>query len=159
MEGDQLQYEGHVLIPLSENLFYFEVEPQTRVEFSVADDGSAVTMKTITPSGEYGYDRVDTTSPSSAELTQYAGRYYSPELDTYWRLEAAGDHLIAKRRKYVDSILTPLFTDVFSDDWLPIMGYPTIYTVVFERDERGVIVGFRVSGTRVRKLRFVKRME
>jgi hypothetical protein len=86
----------------------------------------------------------------------YAGRYYSPELDIYWTLVAEADHLIAKRRKYVDSKLTPLFTDTFSDDWEPLMGYPTTYLVVFERDQRGAITGLRVSGSRVRHLRFIK---
>jgi CubicO group peptidase (beta-lactamase class C family) len=156
LEGKRLQYDGHNLIPLSENLFFFEIEPQTRVEFTLAEDGTAEAMKTITPSGDYGYDRVDATSPSSAELAQYAGRYYSPELDITWRLETADDHLVAKRRKYVDSKLTPLFVDAFSDDWLPIMGYPTTYTVVFERDGQGDVHGLRVSGTRVRKLKFNK---
>ncbi|HEY69212.1 MAG TPA: serine hydrolase, partial [Anaerolineae bacterium] len=159
LEGDRLRYDGHVLIPLRENRFFFEVEPQTQVEFTPAGDGTAEAMTTITPSGEYGYDRVDATSPSSAELAQVAGRYYSPELDITWRLEAAEEHLVAKRRKYVDSMLTPLFKDAFNDDWLPIMGYPTTYTVVFERDAQGAVDGLRVSGTRVRKLKFTKRTD
>lgn len=33
---------------------------------------------------------------------------------------------IAQRRKYVDSKLTPLFRDAFSDDWEPLIGYPII---------------------------------
>ncbi len=156
LDGARLKYDGHDLLPLSERLFFFEIEPQTRVEFTLANDGAAETMKTITPSGDYGYHRVDATSPSSVELAQVAGRYYSPELDITWRLEAADDHLVARRRKYVDSTLTPLFKDAFSDDWLPIMGYPTTYTVVVERDQQDAVIGFRVSGTRVRKLRFVK---
>jgi hypothetical protein len=56
----------------------------------------------------------------------------------------------------VDSKLTPVFVDAFSDDWGPLMGYPTTYLIVFERDERGTITGLRVSGTRVRHLRFVR---
>jgi hypothetical protein len=113
-------------------------------------------MATITSSGEYGYDRVETISPTPAELAQYAGRYYSPELDIYWTVEMGQDHLRIKRRKYVDSKLTPLFTDAFSDDWLPLMGYPTTYLLVFERDEHESITGLRVSGTRVRNLSFTR---
>ena len=113
-------------------------------------------MKTITSSGEYGYDRVETNSPTSDELVQYAGRYHSPELDIHWTIEMGEDHLLIKRRKYVDSVLTPLFADAFSDDWLPLMGYPTTYLVVFERDRHDTITGLRVSGTRVRNLRFTR---
>jgi hypothetical protein len=44
----------------------------------------------------------------------------------------------------------------FSDDWGPLMGYPTTHFVVFQRDERGAVTGLRVSGTRVRNLAFVR---
>ena len=129
----RLQFQGLDLVPLRENLFFFEVEPDTRVEFISTTDGGVAELKTITSSGEYSYDRVETTSPTSDELAEYAGRYYSPELDVYWTIEADADHLLAKRRKYVDSKLTPLFADTFSDDWSPLMGYPTTYLVAFER--------------------------
>lgn len=150
----RLQFQGLNLVPLSEMRFFFEVEPKTQVAFTATEDGAAAGMKTITSSGEYGYDRVETVSPTPAELAQYAGRYYSPELDIYWTLTAEDDHLVAHRRKYVDSKLTPLFRDAFSDDWEPLMGYPTTYLVLFERDEDGVVTGLRVSGTRVRNLGF-----
>jgi hypothetical protein len=39
---------------------------------------------------------------------------------------------------------------------MPIMGYPTTHLVLFERDAAGAITGLRVSGTRVRNLRFVR---
>ncbi len=152
----KLQFQGLDLVPLSENLFFFELEPQTRVEFIPAPDDAVAGMKTITSSGEYGYDRVETVTPTPGELAQYAGRYYSPELDVYWTIEADDDYLIGKRRKYVDSKLTPLFRDAFSDDWQPLMGYPTTYLLVFERDEQDSITGLRVSGTCVRNLRFTR---
>ncbi len=152
----RLQFQGLDLLPLSETRFCFEVEPETHVEFSLATDGSVAGMKTITSSGEYPYDRVETVAPTPEVLAQYAGRYYSPELDIYWKVEAGDNRLVAKRRKYVDSQLTPLFADAFSDDWMPLMGYPTTYLVVFERDKEGVISGLRVSGTRVRNLQFIR---
>ena len=152
----KLQFQGLDLVPLSEDTFAFEVEPETQVAFIPAADGTVTAMKTITSSGEYGYDRVETVSTTADELAQYAGRYHSPELDIYWTIVTGEDHLVAKRRKYVDSVLTPLFADAFSDDWLPLMDYPTTYLVVFERDEQGAIAGLRVSGTRVRNLWFAR---
>jgi len=156
--GGRLQFQGYDLVPLSANLFFFEVEPQTRVEFIHTIDGAVAGMKTTSGSAEYAYDRVEPSSPTLDVLAQYAGRYYSPELDIYWMIEAGDDHLIGKRRKYIDSKLTPLFADAFSDDWAPLMGYPTTYFVVFERDERGMITGLRVSGSRVRNLRFARQI-
>ena len=152
----QLQFQEYDLVPLGENLFCFEVEPQTRVEFVPAEDGTVAKMKTITSSGEYSYDRVETTPPTPDELAQYAGRYYCPELEIYWTLVPADDHLVAERRKYPTSQLTPLFRDTFRDDWGPLMGYPATYSVVFERDELGRIIGLRVSGTRVRYVAFAR---
>jgi CubicO group peptidase (beta-lactamase class C family) len=154
--GGRLQYQGLDLVPVGENLFFFEVEPQTRVEFALAADGTVSGVKTVTLSGEYGYDRVETAVPTAQSLAQYAGRYYSPELDITWMVSAGDDHLVARRRKYVDSKLTPVFRDAFSDDWEPLMGYPTTYLVVFERDKHGVVTGLRVSGSSVRHLHFVK---
>jgi CubicO group peptidase (beta-lactamase class C family) len=154
--GGRLRYQGLDLVPVGENLFVFEVEPQSRVEFALAADGTVSGAKTVTLSGEYGYDRVETVVPTAESLAQYAGRYYSRELDITWVVSAVDDHLVARRRKYVDSKLTPVFRDAFSDDWEPLMGYPTTYLVLFERDERGVVTGLRVSGSSVRHLHFVK---
>jgi CubicO group peptidase (beta-lactamase class C family) len=152
----RLQYEGLDLVPIGENRFFFEVEPGTHVEFAPESGDAPARLRTITPSGIYEYDRVERVAPTPDDLALYAGRYYSPELDIYWTIEAGDGCLVAKRRKYVDSKLTPLFVDGFSDDWLPIMGFPTTYLVVFERDEHDAIAGLRVSGSRVRNLRFVR---
>jgi hypothetical protein len=140
---------------LSDTLFFFEVEPQTRVEF-ITQHGTVASIKTITSSGEYGYDRVAPCAPTPDELVQYVGRYYSPELDITWTLIIEEDHLVAQRRKYVDSKLSTLFRDAFSDDWGPLMGYPSAYLVVFERDAHDAVTGLLVSGACVRNLRFSK---
>jgi CubicO group peptidase (beta-lactamase class C family) len=153
VEG-RLQYLGLDLVPVAENRFFFEEEPHIYVEFTPAMAETATGVKTITPSGEYGYERVETTTPTAEALRQYAGRYYSPELDVYWTLFAGDDHLVAGRHKYADSKLSPLFEDAFRDDWTPIVGFPRSYLVVFERDEHNAIIGLRVSGDRVRNLRF-----
>lgn len=64
------------------------------------------------------------------------------------------DQFLIKRHRCVDSRLTPLFTDAFSDDWSPIFGYPMTFMVIFEWDTRGEITGVKVSGSRVRIMRF-----
>jgi hypothetical protein len=107
-------------------------------------------VRTITSAGAYGYDRVETNASIPDELAQYEGRYDCPKLDFYWAIVAANDDLIARRCKYADRQHTLLFRDTFSDDWDPLIGYPTSYLVVFERDEQGKITGLRVSGTRER---------
>ncbi len=150
----KLQFEGLDLIPLGENHFCFEVEPQTQVVFTPSKDGQAAEMKTVTSSGAYLYRRVDAVSPTPNDLVAYDGRYYSPELDLYWTVALDGDHLTVQRRKYNDSQLSPLFEDTFRDDWTPLMGYPTSYVLQFKRNNAGEITGLSVSGNGVRQLRF-----
>jgi CubicO group peptidase (beta-lactamase class C family) len=150
----RLKWQGLDLVPADENDFTFEILPDSHVVFTLGPEGRPVGLKLVSPPDEYAYDRVERLSPGAAELAAYTGRYYSSELDLYWTIEAGDDHLVAKRRKYVDSKLMPLFTDAFSDDWEPIMGYPTTYLVVFQRGASGAVTGLRVSGTRVRNLRF-----
>jgi hypothetical protein len=150
----KLQFEGLDLIPLGENHFCFEVEPQTQVIFTTSEDGQVAEMKTVTSSGEYRYGCVNQVSSTPDDLAAYAGRYYSPELDIYWTIERADDQLTVQRRKYIDSQLTALFEDTFSDDWTPLMGYPTSYILQFARNSAGEIKGVSVSGNGVRHLRF-----
>jgi hypothetical protein len=152
----RLWFRGFELVPLSENLFFFKGDSHKRVEFITPKDGTVIGMKTITSSDECEYDRVEPVCPAPSELLKYAGRYYSPELDVTWTLVANDDHLVAYRRRYVTSKLTPLFRDIFTDNWEPLMGYPTTYLVAFKRDESDAITALCVSGTRVRNLRFIK---
>ena len=156
LAGDRLQIGGLDLAPLSDSLFFYEVEPETQVEFIPPAGDAPARMRTLTTSGEYGYDRVEAVSLSPDDLARYAGRYYSPELDIVWLIVAGDGGLVVRRRKYVDSRLAPLFADAFADDWQPILGYPRTYLVLFERDEGGSIAGLRVSGTGVRNLWFGK---
>ena len=156
LEGKRLKFQGFDLVPINSNKFFIEVEPDVQVEFGSETGGHASQVKVITSSGEYEYEYVEETSAKDIEFASYAGNYYSPELDVYWRLEAADDHLVAKRRKYVDSKMVPVFQDAFSDDWLPITDFQFNLMVVFERDPHGEIEGMRVSGMRVRNIRFIK---
>jgi hypothetical protein len=152
LEGGTLCFEGFALARVGDDRFRLTDEPHVLVEFGDAVAGVPQRVRTITPSGEYSYRRVETVAPS--DLEPYAGRYYSPELDVWWTLKVAGDNLEVTRRKYPDSMLTPVFVDAFSDDWTPLMGYPTSYLLLFDRDDLGRIRGLRVTGARVRNLQF-----
>jgi hypothetical protein len=150
----KLQFEGLDLISLEENLFCFEVEPQTQVHFTQAENDGFAEMKVVTSSGEYRYGRVNQVLSTPDDLLTYAGHYYSPELEIYWTVVCEGNQLTIQRRKYVASQLTPLFEDTFRDDWTPLMGYPTSYVLQFKRNNAGEITGLSVSGNGVRHLRF-----
>jgi CubicO group peptidase (beta-lactamase class C family) len=50
------------------------------------------------------------------DLSDYAGRYYSPELDVTWTITLDGDRLVVDRQRQGSSPLTPAGTDLFTDE-------------------------------------------
>jgi CubicO group peptidase (beta-lactamase class C family) len=96
--------------------------------------------------------RVELFTPSPEELEQFAGTYYSAELDTRWELLVDENRLVARHRRYDDIPLDPGETDDFtSRTWF-------LRDLKFTRDNRGRVNGFLVYNGRVRDLRF-DRME
>jgi CubicO group peptidase (beta-lactamase class C family) len=157
-EKGSLHFDGLKLRLINEMRFYFDEEPGVEVEFSTDENGKPANVTTYTSTGEYSYDIVEVEIPGTDILNEFQGRYYSPELDVYWNIEIDGNQLVVHRRKYPDTWLTPLFKDVLSDDWFSITGYPKTLLLAFTRDEQGKINGLKVSGERIRNLRFIKEL-
>jgi CubicO group peptidase (beta-lactamase class C family) len=83
-----------------------------------------------------------------AELAAYAGVYYSPELETLYRMVVVDGALVARHVRHGDIRLAPMDPDRFAGaQWF-------FHRVAFERDDAGAIKGFRVTGNRVRDLWF-----
>jgi len=143
-----LRLFGRRLLPVNDNAFVLEDDPSVRLTFTQG------TMQIASSVSDYTYKRVEAAALNAGELEEYAGRYYSPELDVHWTIVLEGGRLAVKRHKYNDSYLTPLFTDGFNDDWSSIVGYPVNYFIMFERD--GGVTGFAVSEDRMRRVRFVR---
>ena len=87
----------------------------------------------------------------TSNLDQYAGDYYSEELGTFYTIVIRDSVLIAQHRRHSDIQLTPTINDQLTGDawWFQ--------NVHFTRDENQVITGFKLTGSRVRNLHFVKR--
>lgn len=110
--------------------------------------------------------------PTADELRGFSGRYFSEEIETFFTIDfedateqasgataesdQAGDagdshgqgaepHLILRHRRLEDAELTPGDRDTFSGGGL---------TLSFERDRNGTILGFYLSNTRTRDVRF-----
>jgi CubicO group peptidase (beta-lactamase class C family) len=83
-------------------------------------------------------------------LAAYTGDYFSPELETVYRVVTVDGGLVARHVRHGDIALTPVDPDHFAgSQWF-------FGRVAFDRDEGGVITGFRATGNRVRDLRFVR---
>jgi CubicO group peptidase (beta-lactamase class C family) len=97
-----------------------------------------------------GARRVALFEPSRTQLQQFAGTYYSDELDTRWEIVARDGRLVAQHRRYDDVPLDPGEVDDFtSGTWF-------MRDLKFTRDDRGRVDGFLVTTGRVRNLRFDK---
>ncbi len=85
------------------------------------------------------------------QLLEYAGEYYSEELGTTYTLVIEKGKLIAQHRRNEDSILEPTEPDQFAgSQWF-------FGKVLFTRAKDKRISGFKLSGSRVRNLRFEKK--
>jgi CubicO group peptidase (beta-lactamase class C family) len=87
---------------------------------------------------------------SSDPLEVYEGTYYAPELDTFYRLRVEDGTLVAVHQRHPPTELAVDGGDRFRGSAWFLRG------VEFTRNEDGDVDGFRVSGSRVRNLRFVR---
>jgi CubicO group peptidase (beta-lactamase class C family) len=126
-------------------------ENKGRVVFH-RDEGGAVVGQTYTTHDmvELSGKRLRLAAPSTADLAQYAGRYFSSELDTAYTLVVKDDRLVATHLRHGEIALTPATTDEFSGDRRFFSG------VAFERDAEGLPMSMLVSTGRMRPLRFAR---
>jgi hypothetical protein len=108
--------------------------PLPEVDGDRSDNGDGVGLEELSPS----------------ELEAFEGIYYSPELETLYRVELDEGELVLKHHRHPALSLRPLGGDRFlSSAWF-------MRTLQFARDADDRVEGFRVSGGRVRNLLFVR---
>ena len=137
------------LIPVSETTFYSETTG-AKIIFYRNDDGVADRIS-IHPGGQdIPGQRIEVWSPDAAQRAELAGEYYSEELGTSYMLVVRDDRLVATHRRHADIELTPVKQDQLAGNrwWF---GRARIV-----RDDDGRVTGFRLTGGRVRNLRFEK---
>lgn len=141
---------GFPLTPMSATEFSVVGVP-VKVTFEIAADGS--TKKMIVREGgdrkPAVFEAVNAAAPSAAQLAEYAGRFYSEELDTSYVFAVKDGKLILQRKKFEDSTLSPGGVDSFYDGDLG--------TFKFVRNSKNQIDGFELFAGRVRQLKFVRR--
>ncbi len=85
------------------------------------------------------------------QLREYAGDYYSEELDTTYKIVLQHDKMLASHRRHGDIPLVRAKEDVFTGRrWF-------FHKIQFVRDETDQIAGFLLTGGRVRNLRFERK--
>jgi len=87
---------------------------------------------------------------STVNLSDYTGRFYSDELETFYDLAVEQDTLVAHHQRHDDFNIIPVNTDKFQGSvWF-------MNDIEFTRDARGKVDGMKVSNGRVRNLKFRK---
>jgi CubicO group peptidase (beta-lactamase class C family) len=143
---------GFPLSPTSATEFTVIGAP-VKVTFETSADGSTKRMVTRNDGGDKPrvYEAVIAPAPTASQLTQYAGRYYSEELDTSYTFATKDGKLTLHRKKFEDAALTPAAVDSFRDAELG--------TIKFTRNAKNEVTGFALFAGRVRNLKFARQTD
>lgn len=138
------------LAPLSETRFKV-VGVEAEVEFELGDGEKAKLLRLHQGGQQMEARRIKAFDPSTVQLSDYVGDYYSEELATTYHLVEQEGQLIAQHSRLSDIVLTPSKEDAFSgNSWY-------FGQIVFTRDSGGKIIACQVSNGRVRNLLFEKK--
>ena len=84
------------------------------------------------------------------QLTEFEGDYYTEELDTTYTINVRGNQLMAQHIRHDDILLTYAGDHFLGDAWF----FPEVH---FTRDDTGRVIGFKLTGNRVRNLYFERK--
>ncbi|HEV2707482.1 MAG TPA: serine hydrolase domain-containing protein [Pyrinomonadaceae bacterium] len=139
------------LAPLGDNRFLM-LGARNRVEISFKSPRPGAPLQMFFSEAGSRPSVQETVPPASYEprqLNEFAGTYYSPELDTTYTLTPDKDRLLLRTGNWGDFLLSPRFVDSFANP--QEMG-----SIVFTRDEKKRVSGFVIRSGKVRNLRFDK---
>ena len=119
---------------------------QSSIEFHPGDDGKADSL-TLRGNNELRAQRLAEWSPVRSDLDEYAGRYFSEELETFYRVRMGEKGLLIQHRRLDDVELEPKIPDSFNGSF-------PIAEVAFQRDEEGNLTGMMVSNIRTKNIWF-----
>lgn len=140
------------LYPLSIREFITE-GGRVRFIFPETDNGLAETVELTRNNETTVLPRAGIFDPAKVYLYDFTGRFYSEELDITYTLEVKKDEsedpkLVITHLRIGEITLTPLTPNHFAGSmWFASR-------IRFEKDDQGMITGFRASGGRVREVWF-----
>ena len=142
------QPEG-TLTPLSLTEFSYN-DVEATVEF-ISNDKGEVTGAVHSQGGtDYQLEAVPPYEPSMEELQAYEGRYYSKELDVFYKLEVQDTTLVVLLRNTKEIELSVIKEDVYTGDVF------FIGELAFLKDPAGRVSGFTLANGRTRGIQFLK---
>lgn len=138
------------LTPLADNEFKYEGAEAT-LEF-LSDEQGKITGAVHYQGGmEYKMEVMPPYEPTLEELMAYTGRYFSPELDVFYKLELQDSTLTLRIRNTNKIELSCIKEDVYKGDVF------FIGEMAFQRDKGGQVTGFELSNGRTKGIRFERK--
>ena len=137
---------GRRLIPIDANRFRLAGR-EVEYDFGAAPRSGFVAHPLIPGRHQVSYQWKAPVVATQRLLAQYAGKYFSEELNTTYRVTASDSTLLLKTGTSEALIARPVFADSFAIGQL---------TVQFTRDRAGRVSGFEISHPRARRLKFVR---
>ncbi|HEX6587410.1 MAG TPA: hypothetical protein VF039_00195, partial [Longimicrobiales bacterium] len=137
------------VFPTSDSTFELRVV-EASLTFHRGPDGRADSL-TLHQNGDHAARRVadEQWQPDAAALAQYAGRYFSPELETFYLLALDGDELTLQHPRFEEPVtLKP------GSERDRFTGSFPIGDVEFVRNEAGDVHGLEVGNGRTRDVKF-----
>ena len=137
------------LVPQSDSVFIIP-DADVSIEFNVDGQGKVSSVVLSQGGADYEMFPYEPFKPEPSELKAYEGRYFSPELDMIYTLEARDTTLLLKLRNTKDVELSAIEVDSYRGDVF------FISQVDFQRDGAGKVTSFTVSNGRTKGVRFEK---
>lgn len=134
--------------PLGANRFFVE-QAGSEVEFTSKPAGG-MAIKIMQGPGAMEGERVNLERFNSADAPQYAGTYWSEELEARYTVTVREGKLFAEHVRHGEVSLTPLARDQFTG------GQWFMQQVRFARDSSGHVNAMTLGGGRIRGIRFTK---
>ena len=133
------------IVPTSDSTFRL-LAVEASVTF-LRDPEGEVEGLTLHQNGDNHATRIEAEGwgPTAADLADFAGRFFSDELETFYTLAVEDGTLVLHHRRLDRAELEPGEEDRFSGGNL---------SFAFERDRNGQVIGFYLSNVRTRDVRF-----
>lgn len=137
------------MFPSSDSTFFLKVV-KASVVFHKSKDGK-VDRITLKQNGDHPGTRVKSGETEAIPPAQYAGQYYSPELETLYTIALKDNALKLRHVHHGESDLTISAKDKLTSPWWFVGNIDIV------RDGAGAITGMKMSNGRVRNL-WLKKM-
>ncbi len=137
------------IVPTSESTFRL-LAVEASLTFLRGEDGEAESVTLHQGGAEQRATRLEgeapeAWAPTGDDLADFAGRFFSDELETFYTFSVDDGELVMYQRRLGDVTLTTGEEDEFSGGGL---------SFAFERDRNGEVIGFYLSNVRTRDVRF-----